>query len=469
MLARAMDANVTRTRAACDKLSAAMLDALGAVRERTARDELPLFSLLQATPLQLQASHLSLQEYFAARDLCDQGSLPANAFPWEWTAWWANALTLGTEMGGPFVRGLLRAAGVTGDALDLSQRLGGDAPTVMRVMVLFGTVLDTLELRGNAVDAEGAQTIARALASGASALSRLSLEKTSIGSEGAHAIAVAVQASESRLRKLNLDGYELDLPPLKGIEPVEALNLSQRHLGVASAIIIAHCLERNPRLIALNLSSNTVGDEGASVLGQSLRANHTLRELQLEFCGVGTGGGKGLLAALAQRAAPLSTLNLSRNLLGPEAISDGLREGRASFGLLDLSHNYLSGVGARAIAQAMTTGVLETISLNLAKNSLRDYGAKAVINSLTGSQAAPVELDLSLNHVGPEGGLVVARALTEGVGSIRLHKLNLMGNSIGARSEQAIRASALGYDQLELLLSEPPLRGSGLNYSPTRV
>ena len=42
-------------------------EALAEVRNRVARDELPLLSLLQAEPLQLQSSHLSFQEYFAAR------------------------------------------------------------------------------------------------------------------------------------------------------------------------------------------------------------------------------------------------------------------------------------------------------------------------------------------------------------------------------------------------------------------
>ena len=58
----------------------------------------------------------------------------SGAPPWQWPAWWANAVTLGAEMGAGFGRGLLRATGVTGDTLDLSQKLRGDRPTVLRVV-----------------------------------------------------------------------------------------------------------------------------------------------------------------------------------------------------------------------------------------------------------------------------------------------------------------------------------------------
>ena len=122
-------------RAACEaQLSEALRDALGTVRARVLVDELPLLSLLQAEPLQLQSSHLSFQEYFAARALCEEGTVLSGAPPWQWPAWWSNALAIGAEMGEPFRRGLLRAAGVEGESLDLGKKLGGDRPTAVRAV-----------------------------------------------------------------------------------------------------------------------------------------------------------------------------------------------------------------------------------------------------------------------------------------------------------------------------------------------
>jgi len=133
---RAMARSSAAVRTACDAyLSKAMRKALGMVRERVLKDALPLLSLMQAEPLQLQSSHLSFQEYFAARALCEEGTKLSGTSPWQWPGWWANAVELGAEMGDSFGRGLLRAAGETGDTLDLSQKFGGDRPTVRRVIV----------------------------------------------------------------------------------------------------------------------------------------------------------------------------------------------------------------------------------------------------------------------------------------------------------------------------------------------
>ncbi len=85
----------------------------------------------------LQASHLSFQEFSAARALCEEGTRLAGAPPWQWPAWWANAVRLGAETGAAsgFGGGLLRAAGVAGDALELAGQLGGDRPTVLAMLV----------------------------------------------------------------------------------------------------------------------------------------------------------------------------------------------------------------------------------------------------------------------------------------------------------------------------------------------
>ena len=41
--------------------------ALAELRERVLQDRLPLMSLLQIEPLQMQSSHLSFQEFYAAK------------------------------------------------------------------------------------------------------------------------------------------------------------------------------------------------------------------------------------------------------------------------------------------------------------------------------------------------------------------------------------------------------------------
>ena len=89
---------------------------------------------------------LQFQEYFAARALCEAGTVLSGSPPWQWPAWWSNALSLGAEMGDDFHLGLLRAAGVAGGTLDLSNgQLGGDRKTALRVVVELTAVLTELE------------------------------------------------------------------------------------------------------------------------------------------------------------------------------------------------------------------------------------------------------------------------------------------------------------------------------------
>ena len=137
---------VTEMRDACAQLPPSLREALEQVRYRVARDELPLFSLLQTEPLRLQSSHLSFQEYFAAQALCEEGTRLSGVPPWQWSAWWSNAVKIGSEMGG-FGSGLLRAADVQGDTLSLSRQLSGDRPTVLAALctMLKGSEIAKLE------------------------------------------------------------------------------------------------------------------------------------------------------------------------------------------------------------------------------------------------------------------------------------------------------------------------------------
>ena len=43
----------------------------------------------------------------------------------------------------------------------------------------------------------------------------------------------------------SLDGHPLEIKQLKGQEPVEAINLSNKQLGVASAVVIASLIGSN--------------------------------------------------------------------------------------------------------------------------------------------------------------------------------------------------------------------------------
>jgi ankyrin repeat protein len=76
---------------------AAAQEAADELRALVARDGLPLVRLLEAKPLQMQAFHLSFQEYYAMLAIGD-GGVPLPSFAWG--VWWTNAVLMGVQAGG---------------------------------------------------------------------------------------------------------------------------------------------------------------------------------------------------------------------------------------------------------------------------------------------------------------------------------------------------------------------------------
>ena len=185
-LASAKQRRLSLLRAACDTLPTDLSDALASVRKRVAQDRLPLLSLVQALPLQMQSSHLSFQEFYAARAICSGTALSGQP-PWQWEAWWGNALRLGREMGEMFGKGLLCAAGVEGDSLDLSRQVGGDHATSCQAIVTMladSASLATINLSYNALGSESAKALAPVIRDSAS-LTSVNLLKNWLDTEAA--------------------------------------------------------------------------------------------------------------------------------------------------------------------------------------------------------------------------------------------------------------------------------------------
>jgi hypothetical protein len=158
---------------ACDAMPTEAKAALHAVRERVAQDRLPLLSLLEVEPLLMRSSHLSFQEYFTVRAICSgKHRLRRDSPPWKWGPFWANVVKLGRENGTTFGGGLLRAAGVEGDELNLRGKLGGDRPTVLAVVCALLGSLRVLDLSYNQLSPEEGGALAEGL-KGNSTLTKL--------------------------------------------------------------------------------------------------------------------------------------------------------------------------------------------------------------------------------------------------------------------------------------------------------
>ena len=205
--------------------------------ERVRQDRLPVMSLIQVAPLEIQSSHLSFQEYFTARAIVDELRLPPEAEePWRWPAWWANTLKLGGELGEPFIKGLLKASKLAGHtALDLRSEVGrpsvgGDRQTSFAAIALLMRVVTSIEcaglcvaqhlpllcmlrapqtpyctrsllptlptsLRDNRIYDIELEKIAQALTQGGSSLTTLNLAGNRISHYGVHRLSEALEQS----------------------------------------------------------------------------------------------------------------------------------------------------------------------------------------------------------------------------------------------------------------------------------
>jgi Ran GTPase-activating protein (RanGAP) involved in mRNA processing and transport len=101
---------------------------------------------------------------------------------------------------------------------------------------------------------------------------------------------------------------------------LQKLELENNDLGPEGSAHIAEALPHLSALTELSLGRTQMFDEGATHLAGTLPQCRSLRTLHLHSNFLGHGSARALADALPRCSAGLSSLNLSRNLLGVEGI-----------------------------------------------------------------------------------------------------------------------------------------------------
>ena len=384
--------------------------------ERVRHDRLPLLSLISAHPTEMQSSHLSFQEFYAAQAICKGYRLPPGASaPWRWSAWFANTLVLGAEMGDRFARGLLTASRQSGDErLELRADVGGHRPTSFKAINLLCTVASSVDLRDNYIGDEEVQLFS----AGLHHPRQLLLAGNRITARGAaehlcHVLARPLAAAKGACT----EGLDLSRNPLcaKGAEAAEA---------------------------------------GILELAMAVAANATLRTLRLHQCSLTDAAGASFIAAFVQKqprppkapapdkaAAEPKKSRPKLQIKTPSVVAESLRLLAASTArkltLLDLSSNGLGAASAAALASALAAEVLPALqTLELQENALGVEGGLALAGALSASASLRV-LDLSSNSLcrcgrgsawSKEAVAALLAALLEGAA---LEELLLEDNGLG--------------------------------------
>jgi len=92
---------------------------------------------------------------------------------------------------------------------------------------------------------------------GDDAIGTLYLDDSSIGAISMALLCLMLPAATS-VRSLSVDGHALQIDRLKGTKPTKGIDLSQKKLDVASAIIIASCIKENSVLKELKCAAARV-------------------------------------------------------------------------------------------------------------------------------------------------------------------------------------------------------------------
>ena len=165
--------------------------------ERIKSDRMPLISLVELQPLKMQAAHLSFQEYFVAKAVCEEESWPlvddrGNSLkPWHFSQWWTNTLKFGFEMGHEFRNGLLK----TSDGEKYVELEGHRRTAAMALGQLLQVAQDfeTVQLAYKALDDDDAIVLFEGLGNGASPhLKALLLDHNAITDKGLAVLLAAL-------------------------------------------------------------------------------------------------------------------------------------------------------------------------------------------------------------------------------------------------------------------------------------
>ena len=208
-----------------------------------------------------------------------------------------------------------------------------------------------------------------------------------------------------------------------------------RYLRPTDAILIASDLQFMAVLTELNLDWNEFGVDGAIAIAEALKVNVVLTTLCLNGNKIEDEGAVAIAAAL-KLGTPLTSLELGGNNIGAEGTIAIAEALKASAVLtkLSLGGNLLGVEGAEAIAGALKLGT-DLASLELGGNNIGAEGVIKIAESLKVNKVLTI-LNLGDNEIGDEGAKVIAEALKSG--TALLSKLELDANDIGADGAKAI-------------------------------
>ncbi|XP_068680310.1 NLR family CARD domain-containing protein 3-like isoform X4 [Montipora foliosa] len=239
------------------------------------------------------------------------------------------------------------------------------------------------------------------------------------------------------------------------------LKLWRNDIGSQGAAHLSDALKDvNCKLTQLDLRSNDIGDQGAAHLSDALKdLNCKLTQLELGGNEIGEPGAAHLSDALKDVNCKLTQLNLGYNEIGePGAahLTDALKDLNCKLTQLELGGNEIGEPGAAHLSDALKDVNCKLTQLNLGYNEIGDPGAAHLTDALKDLNCKLTQLELGGNEIGEPGAAHLSDALKDV--NCKLTQLNLQHNKIGdqgaAHLSDALKDPNCKLTQLELSNNE---------------
>ncbi|XP_067029401.1 NLR family CARD domain-containing protein 3-like isoform X2 [Acropora muricata] len=189
----------------------------------------------------------------------------------------------------------------------------------------------------------------------------------------------------------------------------------------------------NCKLTQLDLGNNNIGDQGAAHLSDALKdVNCKLTQLDVGGNGIGDQGAAHLSDALKDVNCKLTLLYLGDNRIGDQGaahLSDALKDVNCKLTWLSLQLNCLGEQAAAYLSYALKDVNCKLTQLHLDQDNIGDQGAAYLSDALKDVNCKLTQLDLGENNIGDQGAAHLIDALKDV--NCKLTQLDLEANGIG--------------------------------------
>ena len=214
---------------------------------------------------------------------------------------------------------------------------------------------------------------------------------------------------------------------------------------------VLHFLENAEEVLYINLSCNQLGDLGAIEVRKIIvKRERKLKHLDLSFNKLADNAAKDLGEALKHSNCKLESLHLTRNHFTDNAAKDlgeALKHSNCKLESLCLSFNNLTDNAAKDLAAALKHSNCKLESLYLYNNSFTDNAAKDLGEALKHRNCKLKSLDLSVNKLTDNAAKDLAAALKHS--NCKLESLYLYNNSFTDNAAKDL-AAALKHSNCKL-------------------